>query len=324
MAIDIGSGFITVTTDWTTLKSLVWNKNMVLQFDDDGHTYTLFAIDSAVVYVAKIYQDGVPYGSGVDATQNSTDKTDFETNYKTAASTASIIPRAPDGKENSLPNLFPVGTQVTTPGAGDSSSVIGAGTDFSAALGSGTAASTTVSWTFKDPVWIAGGAVNYQNAVYGDNLNYQLVAAATTTTSGGGTGNCNLTALGGGKNMIVPSNGAGSYNLNAWVPVPNTTMTGHWDWVAPSNGIGAGTLNPNYNGTGQYDLYDFQVTLGNLLGPGYKMMGAFSLDFTIPAIVPKKLLPQWTHSVVINTVGQALRSQLQIVWALKIARYKTA
>lgn len=80
----------TVSSTWTNFKSIViTSKSLPVQYDDDGTVYTIFALDgSSVVYICNIWKGTVPDGviaGGYSQSQNDTDKSDFETNYKTNA-----------------------------------------------------------------------------------------------------------------------------------------------------------------------------------------------------------------------------------------------
>lgn len=324
MSLTIGSGFISVPTTWTVLKNLVYNKNMVLQYVDDGYTYTLFALDSVVIYIATLHKGGVPYGSGLDQTDNDSDVTDFETYYKATAN-QSITPRATDGRVNLLPNIFPTNTQVCFTGSGDDpTNGVGQGTIFNSSSNDTSPTDHSVEWNFNDPVYVAGGSINYTNAIAGDTMSYYLFAAANTTTSTAGAGNCDY-GTGGDTGKLVPNQattGARTVNLTTAIPVPNLLGTGWWDWTCPS-GVGKGTITPNYTHTGTYDLYTVQIKLANLL-LNVPMLGTLWSKFSIPAVVPKKVLPQWTHHVTIHNVGTALVGhQLTCVWYVMLARVKT-
>jgi hypothetical protein len=73
-----------ISSTWTVFKTSVVGKSLQVQQDDDGVTYSIFAIDGPIVYDCTIWKGIVPDGvvnSGYSQSQNNTDKTDFETNY---------------------------------------------------------------------------------------------------------------------------------------------------------------------------------------------------------------------------------------------------
>jgi hypothetical protein len=159
----------------------------------------------------------------------------------------------------------------------------------------------------------------------------KLFAPATTTTasSGGNTGNCNKVAIGGGLNMIVPAAGDGTHNIVAGVPVPaydeetlGEAPDGYWDWDSPDTGVG--TLTGNATAEGKWNMFDFPIDLAyfvrNLQLVGAAADGNFEL--TVPAIKPKKILPQWKFKVTLEH-GGGLHT-VKIGWYLVTARRKTA
>jgi hypothetical protein len=85
MSLQPESGFIKFDLNWTTLKSVITTKNLPLQYLETADGYELFAVDSVIVYLAFIYKGTVPPETGISQVQNDSDKSDFETNYKSNA-----------------------------------------------------------------------------------------------------------------------------------------------------------------------------------------------------------------------------------------------
>ena len=86
--INPGTSFISIGGLWTAFKATaITAKALVVQYDDDGTVYTIFAIDGLICYQATIWKGPVPDSVAVSYSQaqNDTDKTDFETNYKPTA-----------------------------------------------------------------------------------------------------------------------------------------------------------------------------------------------------------------------------------------------
>ena len=86
--ISVGSGLVVINpSSWASFKSIVLTtKNLPLQYDDDGVIYRIYALDGASLYLEYvIYKGTVPTESGVSQSQNNSDKSDFETNYKPTA-----------------------------------------------------------------------------------------------------------------------------------------------------------------------------------------------------------------------------------------------
>lgn len=85
MAISFGNGLVVITLSWTEFKSIIIRKYLQIQHEDNGEVYSIFAIDSSIVYICTIYKNTVPDNietNGYSQNQNDLDKTNFETNYK--------------------------------------------------------------------------------------------------------------------------------------------------------------------------------------------------------------------------------------------------
>lgn len=90
MAINFSSSLTQIFSYWTLFKELLSSKGLTwqIQYDDDGTQYTIFVFDSSLVYVCNIWKSDVPDGiiqGGYSQAQNDSDRTDFETNYKSSA-----------------------------------------------------------------------------------------------------------------------------------------------------------------------------------------------------------------------------------------------
>lgn len=236
------------------------------------------------------------------------------------------IPTTSDGKQIVLPNLFPGNVLLYITGVGDSSTVIGAGSKFKLSSSSGT---QDLEFQFRDWCYLAGGGIFYETATTNDEVSMKLFAPASTvsTSSGGNTGDCNLYSLGDGMNMIIPAAGNGTHNITSAIPVPaydeenGETPDGYWDWDSPDTG--AGTVSANASALGGFNLYDFPIDISyfvrNLQLVGNGADGNFAL--TVPAIKPKKILPQWKFKVSLVN-GGALHT-VKVGWYLVTARRKT-
>lgn len=100
MAVKFPDNMIVISDAWTGFKSNVAAKSLVpvLQYDDDGEVYTIFAIDALIIYTCTIWIGTVPASvlPTYSQAQNDSDKSDFETNYKADAN-QQIDKRASDG-----------------------------------------------------------------------------------------------------------------------------------------------------------------------------------------------------------------------------------
>lgn len=86
---------------WTQWKAIQTTKNIVLQLDDDGTKYTIYGYDGPEVHICTIWTGDIPDGiivsGATTVNQNTADKADFETNFKSSAN-AAIEPKAKDGR----------------------------------------------------------------------------------------------------------------------------------------------------------------------------------------------------------------------------------
>ena len=106
MSANFGSGVTIIDNRWTAFKTLFVNKGLApaLQYVDDGFTYNVFVLDGLIALTCTIWKGTVPDGitASYSQAQNDSDKSDFETNFKTnsnakistpvsSASTSSVI-----------------------------------------------------------------------------------------------------------------------------------------------------------------------------------------------------------------------------------------
>jgi len=71
---------------WTELKSFAVAKQLAYQYVEFDERYVVFLDENTIKYYCEIFKAGFePFG--LDATQNTADRVDFETNYKSTANT---------------------------------------------------------------------------------------------------------------------------------------------------------------------------------------------------------------------------------------------
>lgn len=87
MSINFGS-LIVIDTSWTDLKQIAKAKHLPIQYYEEDILYTVFAVDSPIVYVTGIQKGEVPYGSGITQEENDAIKVEFESRYKSSANSA--------------------------------------------------------------------------------------------------------------------------------------------------------------------------------------------------------------------------------------------
>ena len=83
-SLDFGS-LIKITKYWTDFKSVVSTKSLLMQYEQDANAYYIFAVDGEIVYVCYIYKGTVPDPNNYSQGQNTTDSTDWTTNYQSTA-----------------------------------------------------------------------------------------------------------------------------------------------------------------------------------------------------------------------------------------------
>jgi hypothetical protein len=324
--VDFGSA-VSVCLRWPDFKPLLQSKSLAIQYVTRSDAYTVFAFEGNIVYKCDLifasHSSDIPPDQDYTQAQNDIDMADFQANFqnssnKSVTSGVAItgVPTSSDGRLNVLPTLFPSTVQLTIIGAGDDPTLgNGKGTPFTHTSDDGYLTTHTINWGHNDYLYLAGGQIIYANAVIGDFIDYWIYAPATSVTTVSGTGNVNL--VGPGSVLIIPGASTNhSVDLTQAVPVPNLANTGFWDWIPPTNGIGKGTIVANVSQTGGYDLYTIQINLTHPI-TSYQMNGSNSIDLVIPALIPKKVLPQWLHKVIVTNSGH---TGLEIVWCLTVAR----
>jgi|SRR5271166_640388 len=324
MALVLASQFTQRTYTWSQWKAAYAVKGGPYQYDaDDGIIATIYFYDTPEVHVTQIWVASVPDGvvnGGYSQSQNDADLLDFQTNWLPGAN-ATITPRNTDGSVTVAPNAFPQGARNTFAGAGDSGVVVGGGPSFQfSTVADGY--DGYLEWQFRDMVYIDGGYIFYQNAQLGDTIDYYAYAPATALNTTYATQSCTIDGYGGAAGVLIyPVVSGGPYNidLSLATPIPNLAGTGQWNWSAPNN-LGKGTITPNYNGSGNFDLYTVQITITRFMVT-VPLLGSGLWSSLAPAIIPKQALPQWVHRMTINSPTES--TNLQVSWALFMARYKT-
>lgn len=219
-----------------------------------------------------------------------------------------------------LPNMFPIGVVLDLVGAADDA-VAGRGEGAEFKLqGPANGADVSLEFQFNDWVTFAGGGMNYSGGLFGDNVDMSISAPATPVTPTPGTGNCNLIDPGIGAAILLvpaPGNGAFTVNLANAVPVPAPGNVGFYEWSEPDTGKGVVTVGAP--GASTYNLFAAALPLSRYVTK-MPLLDSRSVNLTIPAIKPTKVLPQWKSRVTLRTASQ---SQAKFTWYLVTARMKT-
>lgn len=224
----------------------------------------------------------------------------------------SLGPQAIDGSPFVSPCMFPAGVYLYITGSSDGT-VIGEGDQF--VLTSEEEEDKSFEFQFQDWVLIAGGGLFPTGAVRGDWASMGVYCPATPITPNvGGTGNCNLV-----NGIIVPAAGDGAYDVDLGEanPVLTPLHDGFWDWDFPPTGKGTVTVGEPQKAkahliAANYDLARFvnRVSISK----------NEQLEFTIPAIEPKIMLPHWKGKVTIHNSGH---TGLAVEWYITCARART-
>lgn len=221
-------------------------------------------------------------------------------------------PRQTDGSPFVSPCMFPSGVYLYIAGAADGEGV-GNGIEFKTS--SETEGNTLVEFSFLDWILIAGGAILSNGAQFGDWASMEVYCPATPVTpNGGGTGNCNVV-----DGVIVPAAGDGAYDVNLGQanPVLTPLRDGFWEWDFPNTGKGNVTLgNPGEAGS---HLIAADYPLARFINK-VPIFCSSHLEFTIPAIEPKIMLPHWKGKVTVHNAGHA---GLKVGWYVTAARVRT-
>lgn len=87
--INIGKSLIQIEREWDGFILILngTQKNLLLQFEEDQSQYDLYAIDSNIVYLCKIYKDGKEpsFFTSEQKTANTNARNDFESNWKSSS-----------------------------------------------------------------------------------------------------------------------------------------------------------------------------------------------------------------------------------------------
>lgn len=84
-AVTFGSNQTVISGTWTEFKAVATTAPLSIQYAESGGIYTIFGLDQHLAYTCQIWTGTVPDGvinGGYSQSQNNTDRTDFETNYK--------------------------------------------------------------------------------------------------------------------------------------------------------------------------------------------------------------------------------------------------
>lgn len=222
-----------------------------------------------------------------------------------------------DNKPVVQPNLFPPNVVLYFTGAGDDivGNTRGNGTPFLAQSNSQIPQDIIVEWGFLDWVLVAGGGTSFSGGQNGDYVSFMIFAPATPVVPTPGVGNCNVV---GGVIIPAPGNGDFTVDLTQAIPIPSLTKTGFFECTDPD--IGKGVVSIGVPGQSTYLLIAAEVPLAQFLNR-FQVIGERTNNLTVPAIAPKKVLPQWKFRLTLHNIGSA--TPIDISWYLLTARVQT-
>lgn len=264
---------------------------------------------------------------------------DWNTNFSSASTSKSSIddavahvvgittkaaPRTRDGRIIMLPSTIGDEDDVQFTGSGDD---VTNGTRFGGTVFAQNVTSqgtNTYEWQFIERVDVSGGGVHCHGGNVNDYLHYEIYAPETAATET--AGDFDKYNLGGPYNMFVPANpGEGAwdidleetYNANVSflkvVPVP-ANGSGFFDYDCCDN-----TISVNYAGTGNANLFDFQITLTRIINRFCIMGEECNQTFIVPASYgAKRLAAQYKHKVIIYASDAS--PNIDIAWWLFLGR----
>jgi hypothetical protein len=151
---------------------------------------------------------------------------------------------------------------------------------------------TVADLAFNEPVHLHDGAIWYDTATWPgqtaskgatmeDVMHLRaMVPANSPVVNGTNEGNCNLTDIGGGVNLITPADGDGTHDVTLadCAPIPSQDLygngTGYWDVDQQDGTITAGTA-----GSAGYNMIDAAKDLYFLINiPLGHPLGMFEID----------------------------------------------
>jgi hypothetical protein len=180
---------------------------------------------------------------------------------------------------------------------------------------------------FGEFIYFVGGTIEWQNAVFGDEVSFEVYAPATPCVSNPGAGDYNKVATGLGYNIIVPATpGTGDWDVDLTAkvsanvrftnaaPVPGTAGASYFNWDEDTDAVTVAMSGPNP--VGNFNLFDAEIVL-NLFVPTMQMLGDGERALLSPSVKGKKMLPHWIYRVKLHN---STTKELNLVWTLLAAR----
>lgn len=232
-----------------------------------------------------------------------------------------VQPRNYDGRPIIQPVTLGSGQWHYWHSVGDDGSTLAGGQRFGSSRD--TTGENTVHWSYRDPVWVAGGTLKYLNADLGDWVTLTIYAPATPVVPNPtNTGNCHVV-----YGVIVPAAGGntGEYDVDlaTAIPVPTSDFepySGYWDYTLPAQMMGRGVITPGTPGHAKYHLCAGRVSLDGfvreemLLGDGESFYEPQNINVSL-------CLPGWEFECIIH--NESGDHNLKVIWRVLVSRYWT-
>lgn len=90
MTLNIGTSFITLSSTWEELKTVVNRDHLKLRSRDKDGELHLFAIDNPIVYLCTLYRGDVPHAVPLTQEENDAAIAEFEADYELTANQAIV------------------------------------------------------------------------------------------------------------------------------------------------------------------------------------------------------------------------------------------
>lgn len=182
-------------------------------------------------------------------------------------------------------------------------------------------------WQYIDPVYISGGMLVYENALFGDYIRYQIIAPASPCTNNPGAGIYDKVPNGEGGNLFVPNaTQQGDWDLNLAeklnnnvnftkvTPIQVNDNTGFFDYDITTQAV---VLNTSQ--TGNCHLFDADYILTEFVNDVH-VIGSREKSFLVPAsFAARELYPHWKHKVMIHRSGNGT---INACWDILVGREK--
>lgn len=303
-----------------------------VQKTSDPSTYELFLATKDVCLAAYVEGDNVtPFESAYKAKAVAASSTADAYALSLASRTDLHAPvRDSSGKQIVLPNIFPGDVTLYYTGAGDDIDAenpsIGVGDGAEMSVQSTTIETKDQTIGFIDWIYVAGGGVTFKDAVKGDWASLSLMCPATPVEEAAeNDGNCNVNEE---THKITPADGDGTHNVDLELARPfpafdpDGEMIGDYVWVESPAGPGVILKAVDAGltaGNAPFNLYTVEKRIARFANK-LPLVGTGVKDILVPAIKPKKILPQWRFKVELHN---STEKTLDFSWYLVTARLRT-